>query len=236
MVPLGDPPAQFRRREDRRVHRSPEAIRESPHRAGDVLQADLTDDHQVHVAGRQLLAAGDGSVDERGLDAGAEGTELGARLVDEAGRLDEQRLELVQERALRVRLVVDVSALVLAKDEACLDEPLELPVQPGLAHAEVANELAGEPALLRPEKHRGEDGLAQGGQQGVERAILSHMPKVCSQVARVASARSAGPKESPEEKRRQKSGVSRSVASSGGPNVRHDQRWRTLSGGLTPNS
>ena len=175
VVPSPCPRAELLGRPARRVHGPGKTMRSSARDRSQVAERDFADDQQVHVARAHLGPARQRTEDQRDPDSLAEGLEKLAEDVHEPGRLDHEPLELGEDGAFRVGLVVDLDTFLPPREHAGLRERCELGLHGRGLEAQVAGELADVPAALWMEEQRPEDRLPGSGHQSVEQPICSHI-------------------------------------------------------------
>jgi len=156
------------------VHFAPEPFTQLPQRQGQIGKARPTHDHEIDVAGGELLAAGDRTVDEGEQDSAGHGRERLAHDIRQPCGLCHQSLELRQDRAVGVRLVIDVLALTPSQQDSGLDQVHELTLKTRLRQLQSAREFARIPRVPRLEHHQGQDPLSYGRNEGVDSPLRTH--------------------------------------------------------------
>jgi len=112
------------------------------HGGGQLGEGGVADDHHVYVAGTSLVAAGHGAEDKSQPDAIGEGLQGGSDADGRSRGLDHDPSQLLVDRAARVRLEVDVSALLRAPDDAAGRQPLQLALRLSDGQARQIHDLA----------------------------------------------------------------------------------------------
>lgn len=92
-----------------------------------ITQRRVTDHEQVNVALVRSIAAGGRPEDKGEFSSGTERGERGPQSRDDVG-LDDDAAELLKDRALRVGLVVDLSAALGAPEDARRHKDLQFPL------------------------------------------------------------------------------------------------------------
>ena len=120
------------------------------------------------------MGAGNRAINEGDRDLRGEGGKRLADDVDKSGRLGHEPLELRQEGALGVSLVVDLLSLGALSKDARLDKIHELPLEACPRELEYPRKFAPVPPALRMEEDRGEDSLSDGREESIYPSACTH--------------------------------------------------------------
>ncbi len=141
---------------------------------GEIGEACVTHGDQVDVACRTFLASRDGSVDKGHVDAVLKRFEDAAKKVDQANGLDDEAVELRQEGAVPVGLVVDAVSILTATEHPALDQIRERALKARRASPEVLGQVAQIPPPLRGHQGGGKHILDDFREQSIDGHRFTH--------------------------------------------------------------
>lgn len=142
----------------RRIHLTTQDTLRVRQRAYHISQRDVADDDQVDVAVPAQLVARGGPEDECNLDSRPQGQQ---RVTDDVGdttRLREKRLELAEDRGLRVSLKVHLATLHGSRDDAGSNQLIQFTLNGTYGKASLPGDLTQIEGLVRvavqPSEHQ----------------------------------------------------------------------------------
>jgi hypothetical protein len=149
VVPGAELRAELLCRIDDGIDLATEARLRSGQRRDDVAKRNFSDDEQIHVARGSERPARGRAVDQGDTNSVRQRSQGSAKLVQQSGGLQEDTLELLENRRLRIRLVEDVIASDGAPKDSRRGQLLELLRDGAGGRAADPNQLAHVKRLIR---------------------------------------------------------------------------------------